>query len=255
MSDEQSLEEQLLSQEAKRRLSQKLDGSEKIDVDIQTDILQIVQGQADGVSLAGKGLVIQPNIRVQEIQLETDSIAINPLSAIFGQIELNEPVNAIARIVLTTADINRALTSEYTRSLAQNFKLDMDGEIISFDPQHIELFLPGNGRIGLNAKLLIKFPTNTRLLGATVILHPRTNSQPIMLESVTCTEGKGISVELILAFIQKIQELENLPYFKWEDIAFRIIDMQVIDASVILLIEANVKQISESQIEIINNIK
>ena len=82
--------------------------------------------------------------------------------------------------------------------------------------------------------------------------RPRTNSHPILLESVTCTEGEGISVELILAFMQKVKELANLPFLKWEDIAFRIIDMQVIQYSIILLIEANVKQISASQIEFVN---
>ncbi|MBE9051751.1 DUF2993 domain-containing protein [Nostocales cyanobacterium LEGE 11386] len=252
MPDNQSFEEQFLSQEAERRLSNKLDEAEQIDIDVKTDMLKIVQGQANEVSVTGQGLVIQKNIRVQQIKLQTDSIALNPLRAIFGQIELNEPVNAVARIVLTEVDINRALTSDFTRSLAENFKLNIDGEVISFVPQDIQVFLPGDGKIQVEAKVLLKAQENTRLLGARVILHPRTNSQPIMLESVTCTEGKGISIELILAFMHKVKELASLPYLEWEDIAFRIIDMEVQKESIILMIEANVKQISPSQIEFIN---
>jgi len=52
---------------------------------------------------------MQKDIRVQEMELHADSIAINPLSA-FGQIELNQPVDATARLVLTEPDINRAST-------------------------------------------------------------------------------------------------------------------------------------------------
>lgn len=252
--DEHNLEGQFISHEAERRLSEKLNDADQIDVDIKTDILKIFQGKADEVVFAGQGLLIEPNIRIQEIQLQTDNIAINPLSAIFGQIELNEPINAIARLVMTPTDITHALNSEYSRNLVRDFQLNVDGEIISFELEHMELFLPGNGRIGLNAKQLIKSPKNTRRVAVTLILQPRTRSHPIMLESVTCTEGTSISLNLIFAFIDKLQALVNLPYLKWEDIAFRIIDMKVLDESIRLLIETNIKQIKPSQIEYINEL-
>ncbi|KZL50660.1 hypothetical protein A2T98_06315 [Nodularia spumigena CENA596] len=252
MTDKQRLEEQFVSHEAERRVSEKLDASEQIDINVKTDVLKIVQGQAEKVSVAGQGLVIKPDIRVQEIKLQTDNVSINPLSAIFGQIELNEPVNAVARIVLTKTDINLALTSELIRSLVENFPLNVDGEIIKFEPQHTDIFLPGDGKIGFNVKGLLKSEKNRSLLSATLTFRPRNNSHPILLESVTCTEGEGISVELILALMQKVKELANKPFLKWEDIAFRIIDMQVLQDSIILIIEANVKQISASQIEFVN---
>ncbi len=252
MPENQRLEEQFISHQAEQRVSEKLDASEQIDINVDTDVVKIVQGKAEKVSVAGQGLVIQENIRVQEIKLQTDNISINPLSAIFGQIELNEPVNAVARIVLTKTDINLALTSDLIRSLVANFPLNVDGEIISFEPQHTDIFLPGDGKIGFNATGLLKSEENTRLLGVTLTFIPRTNSQPILLSSVTCTEGEGISVELISAFMQKVKELANLPFLKWEDIAFRIINMEVEQESITLMIEANVKQISASQIEFIN---
>ncbi len=92
MSQERKTEENLLFQAAENTLSHQLDQAEKIDVDVQTDLLKIVQGQADTVSLAGEGLEVQ-EVRIQEIQVQTDQISINPLSAIFGQIELEQPVN------------------------------------------------------------------------------------------------------------------------------------------------------------------
>ncbi|HYW22199.1 MAG TPA: DUF2993 domain-containing protein [Nodularia sp. (in: cyanobacteria)] len=255
MADNQRLEEQFVSQEAERRVSEKLDAAEQLDINVQTDVLKIVQGQAEKVSVVGQGLVIKPDIRVQEIQLQTNHIAINPLSAIFGQIKLNEPVNAVARIVLTKTDINLALTSDLIRSLVENFPLNVDGEIINFEPQHIDIFLPGDGKIGFNATGLLKSEENTRLLGVKLTFRPRTNSHPILLENVTCTEGEGISVELILGLIQKIKELVNLPFLHWEDIAFRIINMEVEQDRIILMIEANVKQISASQIEFIDQLQ
>ncbi|WP_373525624.1 DUF2993 domain-containing protein [Nostoc sp.] len=246
MPDEHRLEEKFLSQEAEKRISEKLDEVEQIEIDVQTDLLKIVQGQADGVSVAGVGLVIQEDIRVQEIKLQTDSISINPLSALLGKIEFNEPVNAIAQIILTEVDINHALASDFVSSQIQNFDLDVDGEIVSFEPQEIQVFLPGDGKMECRGKVLLKEMGNTRTLAYTAIARPPTHSQPAMLESFNCTEGGGISIELITAVMQKAKELMNIPYFKWQDIAFSIKDIKVEIGSLILIVETEVSQIPSS---------
>ncbi|BDI19269.1 hypothetical protein ANSO36C_50710 [Nostoc cf. commune SO-36] len=246
MPDEHRLEEKFLSQEAERRISEKLDEVEEIEIDVQTDILKIVQGQADGVSVAGQGLVIQEGLRVQEIKLQTESIAINPFNAIFGQIELNQPVNATARIIVTEVDINHALTSDLIRTQMQNLQLDVDGDIVSFEPQEIQVFLPGDGKIECRGKVLLKEMGNTRPFAYTVILRLPNNLQSAMLESFNCTEGEGISIQLVTAFMHKVKELISLPYLKWEDIAFSIKDIKVEIGSLILLVETQVKQIPSS---------
>ncbi len=249
MPDKQRLEEQLISQEAERRVSDQLDEAEQIDIDVQTDLLQVLQGHSDGVSVAAKGLVLKENIRVQEIKLQTDSISINPLSAIFGQVELNEPVNAIARVVMTEADINCALNSEFARSLSQKFQLNVDGESISFELQDIQLFLTGDRKIEFQAKVLIKEGDNTQSLNAVGIIIPRTSTQPILVESIKYNSESGISIDLIAAFLQKLKELAKLPSFTWEDITFRIKEMEVQQQSLTMILETNVQQLSASKID------
>ena len=250
MQDEHNLEEKVLSQGAEMMVSQGLDEVEKIDINVQTDLFKILQGQADGVSFAGEGLVIKEDIRIQEIKLQTDSIDINPFSALFGQIELNEAVNATARIVLTEVDMNRTLASDYVSSRMQNFDFDVDGEIVSFKPQKIQIFLPGEGKIECRGRLLLKEKGNTRPLAYTAVLRPRTHSQPAMLESFNCTEGEGVSIELVTALMQKVKELMNLPSLKWEDMAFKIKDIKVEKGSLTLLVETQVKQIPSSITEL-----
>ena len=115
MPDEPRPEAQALSEVAEMSLSAQLDEIENLDVDVRTNLLKMVQGQADSVSIAGQGLVMQKDIRVHELEVHTDKIAIDLLSAILGQIELNRPVDATARLVLTDQDINRALNSDYIR--------------------------------------------------------------------------------------------------------------------------------------------
>ncbi|NMG21495.1 DUF2993 domain-containing protein [Brasilonema bromeliae] len=243
MSQEQRIEEQMLSHEAEKQVSQQVDKVEKVDVDVQTDLLKIFQGQADGVSFEAQGLVKQ-DIRVQEIKLQTDSIDINPLSVLFGQIELNQPVNTTARIVLIEADINHALTSKFVRSKMQNFELNVDGEIVGLQPQEIQIHLLDGGKMAFTGKVLLKEKGNTRSISFTAQVCPRTQDKPIMLENFNCTHGgEGISLEVVVALMQKVKELVNLPYYEYEKTVFRVRNMDVEKGNMTLLVDARLKQI------------
>ncbi|MDZ7962411.1 MAG: DUF2993 domain-containing protein [Aulosira sp. DedQUE10] len=243
MPDNERLEEHILSQAAENTLSNQLDEVEQIDVDVRTDLLKIVQGQVDEVSLTGQGLVFQKDIRVQEIKVKTDSVAVNPLSAIFGQIELNEPVNAIARIVMTVADINHALSSDLIRSQSQKWDLNVDGEIVNFNLQKIQVSLPGSGKIEFRGTVLLNEMGNSRLLDFTARINPFMHSQPLLLESFNCTQGDGLSVNLMAALMQKVKEMMQLPYFEWQKMVLSIKDMKVNTDNIIMLVKAHLQEI------------
>ncbi|MBD2206100.1 DUF2993 domain-containing protein [Calothrix sp. FACHB-1219] len=247
MPDKPRLEEQIISQAAENTLANRLDEVEQIDVDVRTDLLKVAQGQVEEVSLTGKGLVLQKDIRVQEIKVKTDSVAVNPLSAIFGQIELNEPVNAIARIVMTEVDINNALSSDLVKSQAQIWQLNVDGEIVSFHLQQIQVLLPGSGKMEFIGNVLLEEKGQSHPLSFTARVSPPTNSQPLMLESFNCTQGEGVSVPLIAALMRKLKELLQSSYFAWDNMMLRIKDIEVQKANLILLVEAHVKQIPSTE--------
>lgn len=243
MHDEQRLEEQAVSKAAEMQMSSQLDQAEKINVDVQTDLWKLIQGQADGVSFSGKGLVVQKDVRLEELVLQTDKVDINLFSALFGEVELNQPVKTIARVVLKEADINRAMTSNYVRSKMPTFDLNVDGEIVSLKPQEIQIFLPGDNKIKFSGTVSIHEKGNTNQLSFMALIRPRTQTQPIMLESFTCTQGDGISLEIVTALMQKIKELVNLPYIQYDGMAFQIKKMEVQKESINTLVEAYIKQI------------
>ena len=243
MQDEQRLEEQAVSKAAEMQMSSQLDQADKIEVDVQTDLWKLIQGQVDGVSFSGKGLVVKKDIRLEELVLQTDKVDINLFSAIFGEIELNQPVKSIARVVLKEADINRAMTSNYIRSQMPTFDLNVDGEIVSLKPQEIQMFLPGDGKMKFEGTVSIQEKGNTNQLSFTALIRPSTQTQPIMLESFNCTQGDGISLEIVTALIQKVKELVNLPYIKLEGIALQVKKMDVQKESITTVVETYIKQI------------
>jgi hypothetical protein len=210
----------------------------------------MIQGQADSVSIAGQGLVMQKDIRVHEMEMHTNSIAINPLSAILGQIELNQPVDATVRLVLTEQDINRAFNTDYVLSKLQSLELNVDGQIVTLEPQQMKLHLPGGGKMEFSGTIQLHEMGITRQLGFTAVMRPGTFSQPLLLEAFHCTQGEGISLELAIAFIKKARELVNLPYFDVEGMAVRIKELEVEEGSLTLHTEAYIKQLPELNNEV-----
>ena len=245
--DDLKLDEQAISKAAEIGLSSQLDEAEKIDVDVKTDLVKAVQGQVDSVAIAGQGLVIQKDIRVQEMELHTDNIDINPLSALFGQIELNQSVDATARLVLTEQDINRALNSDYMLSKLQKLELNVEGKTVVIEPQQLELHLPDDGKMVFNAKAILHDEIGkTKSIGFAATILVKTGAQSLLMEGFNCSPNQGISLELAITFIQKIKELVNLPYIELETMALRVKDVDVQKGSLTLHTEAHVSQLPTS---------
>lgn len=249
MPDEPRLEEQALSQAAERTIAAQLDEVENIEVSVRTDLLKMVQGQADSVSLTAQGMVMQKDIRVHEMELHVQSIAVDLLRAIFGQIELDKPLDAIARLVLTEQDINRALNCDYIRSKFQNVELNLDEQMVTLAPQKLEVHLPGGGKLGFSGTIVLHELGKTRRVTFSALIRPRTMTQSLLLEAFHCTEGEGISLELAIAFLKKARALVNLPFFELDGMALRLKELDVQEGSLTLHTEAYIKHFPELNLE------
>lgn len=245
MPDEPRLEEQALSEAAEMAIAAQLDDVENIDVAVRTDVLKMVQGRVDSVSIAAQDVTMHKDIHVQEMELHTDRIAIDLLSTLFGQLELDQPLDATARVVLTEQDINRALNSDYIQSKFQSLELKVEGELLSVEPQQLKVHLPGDGKMGFSGTLVLHEIGKSRRIGFTAVIRPPIMKQPLLLEAFQCTQGEGISLELALTFLNKARELMDLPYFQLEGIALRLKKMDVQEGRVTLYTEAYVQQLPD----------
>ncbi|NEP00206.1 MAG: DUF2993 domain-containing protein [Symploca sp. SIO2E9] len=77
---------------------------------------QLLQGKVERVRIAGRGLLLKPDIRIELLELETDPInlKLSSLRKSTGnspQTLLEQPFQAGLRLVLTESDLNQALLS------------------------------------------------------------------------------------------------------------------------------------------------
>jgi len=238
--------EQALSKAAEVALSSQLDEAERLDVDIRTDPLKLIQGELDSVKIQGEGLVMQKDLRAQELQVRTGSIAINPLSAAFGKIELTRPTEADAHVVLTEQDLERAFNSEFIHEKLQNLDVHVDGQPMTINTKQVELHLPGDSKIALKAEILLNKTGETKEVSFSAVPRVSAGGQRLSLEQVQYAEGKDVSPELTAALLESASELLDLGNFELEGMSLRLKGLDVQKGKLTLQAEAQVEQFPSS---------
>jgi hypothetical protein len=237
-----SLGEQAIDKVAEIAIASRLDGSESFSVTVSTDPGQLAQGEVEAVDLEGTGLVMQQDLRVQELEIHVKDIAVNPLSAMFGKIELNGPAFGTARAVLTESDINRAFNSEYISSKLNNLQVSVDGKPLTIDVKTVECKLLSSGKIDLNAEVLVRETAVTEKTHFTAKPQVAADGWAISLQDVEYPENKEFSPELTAALADKAGEILNLRNFELEGMSLRIQQLNVEAGLLTLQAEAKVEQ-------------
>lgn len=153
---EPGLVEQALNKVVEDGLSAQVQHVEELQVHVETDPLQLLGGGVETVSVHSRGLVVNEDLRVQEMELHTESVAVNPLSALFGKIELRQSTDISSRVVMTEQDINRLLDSPYIRGNLQDLHVQASGQSTGAAVQQMELFLPESGNLVLDLHLRLQ---------------------------------------------------------------------------------------------------
>lgn len=212
MSNEPDLGEQALGKVAEIALKSQLDDAEQLDVDIRTDPIKLIQGKVDSVAISGEGMVMKQELRAEVVEINTGAVAIDPFKAIAGQIELTAPADAQAQILLTEADLNRALDSNYLRNKLKNIELLVRGEPVVIDVQQATIHLPGNEQVALDVEILPHGMNETQGFSAFAKPIIKENGHRIDLEVISA-EGRGISLEFITALFERLEEVLDLRNF------------------------------------------
>ncbi|WP_017318821.1 LmeA family phospholipid-binding protein [Mastigocladopsis repens] len=243
MPENQGLGQQALNKAAEIGLSSQLDEVENLDVEVKTDPLKLVQGQVDAVTIEGEGLVMQKDLRMEALEMQMGSVAINPLSAAFGKIELTKPTQASTRVVLTEQDINRAFNSEYVRSQLQTQKIHVNGQLMTIIPKQVDFRLPGNSKVAISSSILLRETNETHQVAFSAVPKVSGTGQTVSLENVEYGDTKEISPDLTKALIDATSEILNLSNFDLEGMTLRVKQLEVETGKLILQAEAYVEQI------------
>lgn len=244
MQEEQSgLHEQTVNRAAEIGIKSTLSEVEDLQVSVHTDPLALLSGKLDTVEIWGEGLVMKQDLRMEKLEVETDEIAINTLRAACGQIELEQPTNAVVRVVLTEADINRAFASDYISTKLQNLPVNVDGKPMTVDTQTVDFSLPGDGKVAIAAKVLLRETGEIERVAFTAVPHVRSDRNGATLTQVHYGEIKELSPELTAALVEKADDILNLRSFEQTGISLWLNDLQVEEKQIKLQAQAYIEEI------------
>ncbi|MBD1850146.1 DUF2993 domain-containing protein [Leptolyngbya sp. FACHB-711] len=242
MPEEPRLDEHFVSQAIQLGLSSQLDNAEEIKVDVRTDLLKVIQGQADSVSVRGQGMVVQ-DLRVEEMELHTQELDLNTISLLLGKLELDKPLNATSRVVLTEADLNQAMSNQAIVNRIPPFKFQINGQRVAIALQPpLRISFPGNGKIAIDATVQSAEQGKIHHIRFSATAYHKIGDRPVLLESFQCHGGGAVSLELMLAMMQRVKELMELPYFQYEGMEIRIREMKAEVGKLVLQVETRMAQ-------------
>lgn len=235
--------EQVVNKAAEMGLASQLQESQSIDINIQSDPLKLVQGEAESVSLKGKGLVTPQDLSLEELELRTGNIGLDLLSAALGKLQLTQQTEASIRVVLTTDDLNRALNSDFLCNQLRQLEIPVKNQALRIELQQAECALPGNGRWVLNAKMLTHLDGITQAAVLRAVLKSRMGGQSISFEEGGYLDEKDLPLELTAALVSKVSELLSLRHFQNEHLSLYLEQLEVEQDRMTLLLNVHIRQI------------
>jgi hypothetical protein len=134
----------VVDQLAEDAIRDRLESAEQLAVRIDNrPSSRFLQGRADRLRIAGRGLYPIEGVRIAALELETDPISLDPVSLRTGKPQLEQPLRAGVRLVLNRDDINQALRSpmiaDRLRELSLNLLASSSAEALQryefVDPQ------------------------------------------------------------------------------------------------------------------------
>jgi hypothetical protein len=241
------LGEQALSKIAEVGISSQLDAVEALDVDIKTDS-KLIQGELESVEIAGKGMVMQNDLRIEEMNLQTGNIAIDPLRAVFGSIELTRPTEATAEVTLTESDINRAFNSDYIGQKLQNLDISVGDRSFQAKAQNINFSLPSKDKVALEADILLSPTGESKQVAFSAIPRISPDGQAVSLENIDYkSDSANFSSQLTDALLDRTSELLNLANFELPGIDLKLKQIKVETGKMTLVSHAVIKQFLSSK--------
>ncbi|MEM8505613.1 MAG: DUF2993 domain-containing protein [Cyanobacteria bacterium P01_D01_bin.1] len=243
-SQESNVGEQAISKLAEEGIKSQLDQAESLDVDIHTDPGKIVQGEVDEVTVKGRGLVIQNELRTEEMTLHTDKVDIDMMKAAFGDIKLERPTDATARVVLKATDIQNAFNADYVQKKLRGQKVKLpSGEKITTDASNVVFTIPEAGRIAIAADVMIFEKVETHHVSFSAKPTLVAGGHGVTLEDVSYEEAGNDMPELTQALIDTTESLLDLRYFELDGMTLQFDQLTVEADALVIQAQATIASI------------
>ncbi len=233
---------QALNKIAELALSSQLEEKDRLQVEIDTSPDKLANGELESLSIEGEGLVIETDLRVQALEIYLKTIAVKPLKALTGNIELTQPAEGNARLVLTETDLNRAFNSPELRAKINVLDTYLSTEQVKLTVPQKRCQLREDGTVAVSALVELQPSGETKEVVFTATPQVAPGGRSVVLEDLQYEPGKEISEDLTQAFLDKAEKMLDLHNFEKQGLALRIRHLTVEAGRITLSAVAEITQ-------------
>lgn len=190
---------------------------------------QLLQGKVERVRIAGRGLQLK-QIRLAALELETDSINLEPRSLGQRQPKLKQPIQAGVRLGLNQQDINQALQSPKVTAILRNLGIrefgnfGNSGQRYNFVNPHVEFL--ANNRLRFQVKLTqgnVK-PLAISLESGLGVIAGR---QIQLVQPIVLVDGEEVPSQVVSAIAANVSQRFDLGNLETYGVKARILQLKV----------------------------
>jgi LmeA-like phospholipid-binding len=219
---------------AQKAIRQQFKSVEQLEVRIDNaPSYQIVQGKVDRVRIAGRGLFLAQDIRLDTLELETDPIQLNARRLQRGRLRLEKPLRAGVRLVITQEDINRSLRSPIVLKRLTSLGISALGRretrqrTQKYTLLNPRIALLANQRIQIQAELQeVGDPATLKILAESGI-EATAGRQLRLVDPQVRLNDEAVPEQVLRSIVQGITEQSDLQQLEKTGTTARILQLQV----------------------------
>lgn len=236
------LGEQALNKIAEMALASQLEGAERLEVQIKTDLSKLAHGEVNSIAININGLVMQQDLRVEELQLQINQFAVKPLSALLGKIKLTQPSEGTVRIVCNEDNLTRAFNSESFYKRLHQLQGFVEDKRVAIHVHQVKCRLLADGNIAFHSEVIQGETGEARAFAFTATPRIGTDGKKIILQDVHYVNGKEFPPELTAAFVAQVSEVLSMCHFEQKGMSLQIQQLDVTTGKLTLQAAAYIEQ-------------
>jgi LmeA-like phospholipid-binding len=190
---------------------------------------KLAQGQIDQLRLSATGLSPFQDVRLEKLELETDSIVLKSLK----KTKLARPLNLGAHIILTEADLNRAIAAPKIAAKLRNLEFEAfpGAKQSEYSFSNVIFDLQPNRQIKIRADLTEKGYSEILKLELQAKLELKADRSAIHLTQLTATaDGQPMPPTIVSAFTKAIDRTLDLTQLEKRQITARMVQLETTDS-------------------------
>lgn len=244
--DDFNPQQDLINKIAETAVSSQIESAEKIDVEIDSGILQLVQGKSKSLNISGERIIAFKDIQLEQLDITCNNLSLNLTQAILGKIYFEQPGDFQVKLILTQADCDRLLNSEYVKILLQNLPLNIAHHSATFWIEQAEAELGDNSKITLLATIVLVREQKIKKAKFQIALQLQQQGAAIKFGGGQYLEEEGFDLDETVALMSKISDLLYLRHFSNSDLSFDVTHLEIKNQQLHLSGEARVKKLPDS---------